>query len=135
MRVLLDTNVLLDALLDREPWAADASLVWAACDEGRLGGTILASTLTDIFYIARKQVDVSTAQLAVGLCLQVFEVCPVDRTALEHAVTLPGDDFEDNVQIACAVIAGVDAIVTRDTAGFAHSPVIVLTPAALAAQL
>jgi hypothetical protein len=48
---------------------------------------------------------------------------------------LPGNDFEDNVQIACAVIAGLDAIVTRDPKGFAGSPVLVLTPAELLARL
>jgi predicted nucleic acid-binding protein len=135
MRVLLDTNILLDVLLDRDPFVVDSSAIWAACDAGDLVGFIPASTLTDIFYIARRAVDVPTARVAVGLCLATFEIAPVERRTLDEAVTLPGDDFEDNVQIACATIAGLDAIVTRNGTDFAGSPIPVLTPAELVARL
>jgi hypothetical protein len=64
-----------------------------------------------------------------------LEIVPVDRTALEMATTLPGSDFEDNLQIACAVQACLDAIVTRNPQDFAGSPVPVLTPAELLALL
>jgi len=63
MRVLLDTNIVLDVLLKREPWAADARAIWQANDQGRITGHILASVLTDIFYIARKQAGIEAAQL------------------------------------------------------------------------
>ena len=52
IRILLDTNVVLDVLLKREPWVSDASVIWQANDEGRLVGYLMASALTDIFYIA-----------------------------------------------------------------------------------
>ncbi len=60
---------------------------------------------------------------------------PVDRTTLEMATTFPGSDFEDNLQIACAVEARLDAIVTRNPKDFAGSPVQILTPAELLALL
>jgi hypothetical protein len=60
---------------------------------------------------------------------------PVDRTALEMATALPGSDFEDNLHIACAAEARLDAIVTRNPKDFAGSPVPVLTPAELLALL
>jgi predicted nucleic acid-binding protein len=135
MRVLLDTNILLDVLLDRAPFVGDSSAVWDACDTGRIVGYIPASTLTDIHYIARRAADLATARIAVGLCLAAFEICPVERATLERAAALPGNDFEDNVQIACALIAGLDAVVTRNTSDFAAAPILVLTPAALVAQL
>lgn len=135
MRVLLDTNIVLDVLLDRAPFVVDSSAIWEACDAGRLTGCIPASALTDIFYIARRAEDVATARVAVGLCLAAFEVLPVDRPTVEAATTLPGADFEDNLQIACAVSAGVDAIVTRNSGDFAAAPMPVLTPAALLARL
>jgi hypothetical protein len=58
-----------------------------------------------------------------------------DRAVLEAADPLPGADFEDNVHIAAAAQAAVDAIITRDPAGFAASPVAVLSPADLAARV
>jgi len=71
----------------------------------------------------------------VQTCLKAFEVCVVDRLALERASALPGDDFEDNLQIACAEIARLDAIVTRDPAGFKATTVAILTPAETLARL
>ena len=135
MRVLLDTNMLLDVLLDRAPFGTDSSAIWAACDGGRLVGVIPASTLTDIFYIAHRATDRATARVAVGLCLAAFDICPVDRMTIEQATALPGDDFEDNVQPACAIIAGLDAVVTRNDRDFSASPIPILAPAALLARL
>jgi len=128
MRVLIDTNIVLDVLLDRAPWADAASQIWDACDSGRLAGYLPASALTDIFYIARRATNISTAQVAVGLCLATFALCPVDRPTPEQATTLQGGDFEDNVQIACAVLGNCDAIVTRNPRDFAASPLPVRSP-------
>lgn len=94
-----------------------------------------ASTLTDIFYIARRVVDAPTARIVIGLCLATFEIAPVDRQTFEQAAVLPGDDFEDNVQIACATVAGLDAIVTRNVGDFASAAIPVLAPAELVARL
>ena len=135
MRVLLDTNILLDVLLNRAPWVTDSSAIWGACDDGRIVGYVPASAMTDIFYIARRAVDLPTARIAVGLCLSAFEICPIDRQTLEQAATLPGSDFEDNVQLVSASIAGLDAIVTRNPSDFMAAALPILTPAALLAQL
>jgi predicted nucleic acid-binding protein len=135
MRVLFDTNVVLDVLLKREPWVEEAAAIWRANDEGRITGYILASALNDIYYIARKQISCEAAREAVRTCLEAFEICAIDRQTLEKAEALPGDDFEDNLQMAGASITGLDAIATRNKADFADSAVPVLTPAELLAQL
>ena len=134
-RAFFDTNVVLDVLLKRSPWDVDAAACWQACDEGTLLGFLTASTLTDIFYLARKQKGLDDAREAVRLCLKTFAICTVDRTALEAAIDLSGTDFEDNLQIACATLAGLDAIVTRDHQGFRDSLIPALTPAELLATL
>jgi predicted nucleic acid-binding protein len=133
--VLLDTSVILDVLLEQQPWFADSDAVWQAHENGRVTGYVIASALTDIFYIARKIVGLERAYKAVHTCLDTFEICTVDRQALEQAVVLSGSDFEDNLQIACATIAGLDAIVTRDKEGFRTATLAVFTPAELLAQL
>jgi len=135
MRVLLDTNVVLDVLLAREPWRADAAAVWQASDDGHIVGYLTASTMTDIFYLARRLAGLDVAQTSVRVYLEAFEICAVDRQALEQAAALPGSDFEDNLQIACATTAGLDAIVTRDKDGFQAMTTQVLTPAELLAKI
>ena len=115
-------------LLRREPWVADSSALWRAHDEGRLRGYVMASAITDIFYVARKLVGVEVARKAVGTCPATFEICGVDRAELERAQALRASDFEDNLQMACAELTHLDAIITRDGSGFGGSSVPALTP-------
>jgi predicted nucleic acid-binding protein len=135
MKVLLDTSVLLDLLLNRSPWAADMAAVWNAHRRGQIDAFLAAFAVPTVFYIIRRQTDLATAHIAVADCLATLHIAPVDQTALLAAQAMPGPDFEDNLQIACAVHARVDLIVARDPRGFAHSPLPVSTPADLAARL
>jgi predicted nucleic acid-binding protein len=123
MRVLFDTNIVLDVLLSRSPWAEAADSLWHANDVGALSGYVVASALTDIYYIARKIKGRETAREAIRICLEAFNICAVDREVLELAHTSSGDDFEDNVLIACAQIYGIDVIATRDMSGFSSAPI------------
>ncbi|HKP53778.1 MAG TPA: PIN domain-containing protein [Chloroflexia bacterium] len=135
MRVLLDTNVVLDVLLVRAPFVETSSQVWQRVDDGSIEGYVLASAVTDIFYLARKQVGLKTAHKAIRTCLNAFEICTIDRPMLDRALMLSGSDLEDNLQEACALIYGLDAIVTRDKEGFKSSNIPTLTPAELLSQL
>jgi predicted nucleic acid-binding protein len=135
MTVLLDLNVVLDTLLEREPWRAEADEIWNANRDGRVDAWMSAAALPTLFYVMRKQADLSLAHVAVSNCLRSLEIVPVNRATLEMATTFTGSDFEDNLHIACAVEARLDAIVTRDPKGFAGSPVLVLSPAELLARL
>jgi predicted nucleic acid-binding protein len=127
MRVLVDTNIILDVLLKREPWAAAAAAVWRLCSEKKIVGYVSASAFTDIYYIARRHTDSERARIALRLCLDTFAVCAIDQGTLEQAYALPGADFEDNVQIACALSNAFDFIVTRNVPDFSSSPVPVIT--------
>jgi hypothetical protein len=85
--------------------------------------------MTDIYYVVRGQAGLAFARRAVSMCLRSFEICSVDRDVLEMASALPGSDFGDNLQIACAIRDGLGAIVTRDPSGFRDAPLLVLWPA------
>ncbi len=136
MRVLIDTNILLDFLLQREPFFQDAELLFDAIDSGLVVGNVTATTLTDIFYIAQKHTrSIEQARQAVAEILTAMTICPVDRAVLESAFNSGLTDFEDAVQIFCAVAQGLDAILTRDKRGFVSSPVPVLSIGALLQQL
>ncbi len=135
MRVLLDTNVVLDVLLERPPFVEDAKKIWQTIEDGQLTGYLAASIITDIFYIVRKQVGLERAHKSVEICLDTFELCTVDRGIIKLAATLPGSDFEDNVLSACALSEDLDAIVTRNTADFNTEGIAVFEPAELLSQL
>jgi predicted nucleic acid-binding protein len=119
VRVLLDTNIILDYLLEREPFLASAEALFEAIDSGKAVGYVTATTLTDIFYIARKQTrSIELARQAVSTTLTAMVVCSVNRAILESAFASDVADFEDAVQLSCAVSQNLDAIVTRDIQGF-----------------
>lgn len=128
MRVLVDTNIVLDFLLQREPFFQDAELLFQAIDIGEIASYITATTLTDIFYISRRYTrSVEQARQAVSEILTAMMICPVDRVVLESAFNSGLADFEDAVQIFSAVTQGLEAIVTRDAQGFLSSPIPVLS--------
>jgi predicted nucleic acid-binding protein len=132
---LLDTSVLLDLFLNRLPWAAEMAVIWDAHRQHQIGAFVAAFAVPTIFYIVRRQAGLTTAQAVVQACLNTLDIAPIDRPTLLAAQAFSGLDFEDDLQIACAVQAGVDAIVTRDPRGFAPSPIPVLTPAGLVLSL
>ena len=127
-RVLLDTNVVLDWLLDRKPWSDEAQPIWQALAANTLMVYFSASALTDVFYIVRHQQDTIRARRAVSDLLWAFRIVSVGKVILMRANHLPGDDFEDNVVIACAEIEQVGYIITRDLKGFQHSSIKAMDP-------
>lgn len=128
MRVLVDTNVILDVLLMRDPWVGDAAKIWKHVEDGSLLGFVTATTITDIHYVAARLAGREKAMEAVQVCLAVFEVVNVDRASIERAIQFRGVDFEDDLQVACAESVNAVAIVTRDKRGFAESNVAIWTP-------
>jgi len=129
-RVLVDANVVLDVLLDREPHAGHSSAVWAAIETGSAEGLLAAHAVTTIHYLIRKDQGIAKARRTLGAILRVFAVAAVDGTVVQAALRLPQPDFEDAVTSAAAQSAGCDLIVTRDPKGFRDSPVRALTPEA-----
>lgn len=135
MRVLIDTNIVLDFLLQREPFFQKADLLFQTIDSGRVVGYITATTLTDIFYISRRHTgSIEKARQAILDTLTAMVICPVNRAVLESAFVSGLPDFEDAVQIACAIAQGLDAITTRD-ADFSSVLLPVLTVEEILQQL
>lgn len=136
MRVLFDTNVLLDALLARDRFVVNSVALLEAIEAGRLVGFMSATTVTDVHYLVERQTkSAAVAMVAVTRLLALMEVCAVDRRVLEQAIALKLPDFEDAVQVACAVAIKIEAIVTRDLNGFTGSPILVLSPGDLRSRL
>ena len=128
IHVLLDTNVLLDVLLRRQPHAAASEAVWTAAERGKIRGFVAAHSVTTIHYLVQHQLGAPMAKSVVARVLRTLSAAAVDRAALEEALAMKGTDFEDNVAAAAARLAGCEAIVTRDPKGFRGSGLRVLQP-------
>lgn len=118
MKLLLDINVLLDVLLQRDPWAEPAANLLTRIERGEAEGFIAGHTLTTIHYVVSRARDRQVAAAAVTDLLRFLEVIPIEKMDFSQALVLPMDDFEDAVQAAAALKIGVDYIVTRDEKGF-----------------
>lgn len=135
MRVLLDTNIILDLLLEREPFVGDAVAVFNQIERGSLEGYIAATTITNIFYIIRKAEGRETALAAIHRLLVGLEFCAVDRQTIETALSFDLRDFEDAIQLACATLNQLDGVVTRNHKDFIGSNLPIYSPAELLNQL
>jgi predicted nucleic acid-binding protein len=114
MRVLLDTDVVLDYLLGRQPFAQAAAVIWKAAENKNFEAFISVITPVNVYYIARKLKGDQQARLLVSGLLDVCEIALTNRNDLKRALTLPISDYEDAVQAAGAYAMDLDAIVTRN---------------------
>jgi predicted nucleic acid-binding protein len=127
-KVLIDTNVVLDVLLEREPHVSPSTAVWAAVETGRAQGFLAAHAMTTIHYLIRKELGLVKARRIISVILRIFSIAGVDGAVIQGALQLSLTDFEDAVTVSAASVAGCDFIITRDAKGFRGSPVRILTP-------
>jgi len=130
-RILFDTNVVLDVLLDRQPHVEASAAAWAAVETGISEGMLAAHEVTTLHYLVRKEIGTIKARRIVSALLRVFGVAAVNGAVVQEALQSPFSDFEDAVTAAAARLAGCEYIVTRDPKGFRGSPVRSLTPEAV----
>lgn len=135
MKVFFDTNVLLDLLLDREPFSEQAAALLSLVESEKLTGAICATTVTTIHYLVSKYRDKKVAQSAVETVMVLFEIAPVDKSVLSGAVSLGFSDYEDAVLVQSAVKISADYIVSRNIKDFKESPLPTYLPVEFLALL
>lgn len=134
-KILVDLNIILDVLLDRQPHAAASAAIWAVAETGATEGLLAAHAVTTLHYLIRKELGAGEARRMLATILKVFGVAAVDESVVKDALSLPLPDFEDAVTAAAGRLADCDYIVTRDPKGFRGSPLRCLTPAAAVPML
>lgn len=129
MKILIDTNVIIDVLNNREPFADNSSAVLKLCESNNIKGFITATTITDIYYVLRKNInDKSSLYNAIEKLISIVEICDVTKHNIVAAIKERQSDFEDAIQSDCASSIGASYIVTRNTKDFATSKVKAITP-------
>jgi predicted nucleic acid-binding protein len=131
LRILIDTDILLDLALDRNPHADGAARVIDAVQRGSVSGIVAWHTISNLYYILTSFSDRKRALGFVRDLAAIVDVAPADSATLDIALSLDMRDFEDAMQVAAALAAGVEKIVTRNSRDFRRSPITVVAPAEL----
>jgi len=129
MKILIDTNVLLDVLTQRTPFFEDSSKVWSLIHEGVLTGYLAAISVNNLYCIIRKLADKKVAESFVDELLQDFDIVSLTKNVLKQARTLPAKDFEDAIQYFSAIQEGCEILITRNKKDFPSAGLQLLTPA------
>lgn len=126
-RLLFDTNVLLDALIEGRPESAEAWEVLKRCNGDGEMGLVTSGSLKDAYYVLGRGGREAAAREAVGLLMRLLVIAPVGAEEYELSMRSGEPDFEDGLVRACAELNDVDFILTRDERAFRASRVRALT--------
>ncbi len=128
MTVLIDTNVVLDILLNNAGFIKNSRALFDLAEQKQFTGYISASAVTDIFYISQKKLGKKAAREAIKHLLHIYYPATVTDKDIYKALDLTWDDFEDSVQFTVGEGLSVDYIVTRNTQDFSSGNIPAVTP-------
>jgi predicted nucleic acid-binding protein len=128
LKILFDTNVILDVMLFRKPFFESSAFVLAEVERKNIEGFVCATTITTIHYLVEKSRGRAEALSQVKNLLKIFQVSQVDKSCLESALNSKIQDFEDAVLEESASRERVDGIVTRNESDFKHSKLAIYNP-------
>ena len=128
MKVLLDTNIVLDLLLARDSFGVLAKKIFVKIENREIKGFLCPTTITTIYYLLGKHLTKNKCNEAINSLLEIFDIVKIDKEVLQESLKNSGTDFEDSVIYTIAKLADIDTIITRDKKGFKNSKVRVLPP-------
>ena len=127
--LLIDTNIVLDWLLERQPFADNAERIMEYCINGSLRGYLSVHSLLNIFYITRKEKSAAERKEILLMLCDWFEIIDVEKSMIISALQNENwKDLEDGLQMQSAEQENLDYIITRDINDFEHSAVKALSP-------
>ena len=129
MDILIDTNIVLDHFFTRQPYSANAGKILRLCFQQDCKGYIAAHSITNIFYILRKQFSVNERKkMLLDLCNFIDVVGIQKKQIIEALSNNEFTDFEDRLQFECAQTINAHYIISRNIADFPNSPIPVILP-------
>lgn len=135
MKLLIDANILLDVLQNREGFVKDSAMIWKLCETEKAEGYVSVLTFANLVYIMRKEMNPIKIREVLNQLSLIFEVTELTAADLTRATELQWSDFEDAVQSVTAQKVHADYIVTRNVRDFTKSRVIAFTPSELLARI
>lgn len=128
MRVLLDTDIVIDFLMAREPFAQRARQIFELNAQRKIQCYVASITPLNVFYVARKSLNLEDRLNLIRQLLHQVEVTAISHEILVKAFDFGFSDYEDAVQYACAEADGVEAIVTRNVDDYKNAKLPIYTP-------
>ncbi|MEZ3462135.1 MAG: PIN domain-containing protein [Lachnospiraceae bacterium] len=129
MKYLIDTNVILDVLLKREPFYKSCASVLTLARRKEIELYVSASAITDIYYIANQALrDRAEVKSLIVKLIKVVSVAGISEDEIQKALALPWKDFEDSVQYSVALLQKMDGIVTRNPKDYKEAEMKVWDP-------
>jgi len=115
MKVLIDTNIILDVILKRSPFEKDSYKVLKYAEEGLIEGYIASFVVTDLYYFIAKELGNDKATKAIKALLNIVKLVTVTKKDIGKAIENSTiNDLEDALQIQCAKKIKADFVITRD---------------------
>ncbi len=133
MKVLIDTNIILDLALIRIPFYKEADEIFDLIEQNKFQGYVSANTLTDIYYILRKQKGKNWSKEFLKRLTNLCKINPITEQVITTALNNSYKDFEDDIQYHSAILNNLDGIVTRNIKDFPSLSLTIFTPSQLIA--
>lgn len=131
MKVLIDTNIILDVLCKRPAFYEDSAKIFKLCEVKKISGVISALSIPNIMYILRKELDADKTREILDSLMLIFSVADLKADDLKKAADMRFKGYEDAIQSACATRIKANYIVTRNIKDFSESKVTAIKPAEL----
>ena len=128
MRILLDTNIILDIALRREPHFTFSVQAFKAIDNKIIFGFVTATTITDIYYIAKREKGHQIALDFISNLIEIIDIIGIDRNIIIKSLVSQINDFEDAIQSISSLLNNIDYIITRNQKDFSKSDIKALSP-------
>jgi predicted nucleic acid-binding protein len=135
LKILVDLNIVLDTLLDREGFSESSAQVLAAVERGEIAGYLCATSVDTLDYLLTRTLDRKSARCQLRTVRRLLRVAAVDEAVIDAAISAGWADLEDAIVHESARMADLDGIVTRDEKGFKKSSLPVYAPQGLLALL
>ncbi len=128
MKILFDTNVILDVLLNRNPFVELSANLVSSVENKTIEGYLCATTITTLDYLISKSRNRETAKIEIQKLLTLFQIADVNSTVLTMAINSGFTDFEDAVQYFSGKCSNVDGLVSRNTKDYKKAVLPIYTP-------
>lgn len=128
MKVLIDTNILLDVLCKRSEFLDTSERIFTLCEVNKISGYISALSVPNIMYVMRKELEPKNIKTILHKLMLIFNIAELTAEDLKKAADMNFRDYEDALQSACASRIHADYIVTRNTKDFKASKVTAIKP-------
>ena len=132
--IFVDSDIILDLLLGRKPFVAEAKRLFSLIESGTLTAHTTPVVFANVFYVLRKHYPADAIKDSLRTLRQLISIIPVDEASVDKALTSVFADFEDSLQYHAALAAGMGAIITRNINDYRTAAIPAMTAGDFLAQ-